>query len=408
MFLDKDLNYYKESDIDVYVMENNEIPKNTWKLINFLNDNFKIQFQKINNCTSILNCIIDGCSRILQIISTQFTSINEIFQSFDMGYIKCGLYLGQTIVTYDAIYSKNTNTTHIKFPNKNRIIKTRKKNMEVYGHNEIYDINDDNLVNKNLNEISYDEIEITPLKNFIIGYQQMKNYIDCVSFNEINDIDIIDIKQTQFKNIPIIRSYKIMPLLMICQINSNYNTTYVNKMPIITQVIKFNICGKLYKCPLSNNLSIKIFDKNSKQFKKLNKLINQLNKIIKLKKSDFNIKSRNCLESQLNCKFRHRIKTKDIDMKNTIFYCENENDLYIKSSMIDDHNYGPTGLYINAIKTNIDNGIIDKVIANNENKMFKLYMTFRFEHKMRQFHHQDNHINCIYISYELVKISDIV
>lgn len=425
MFLGKDLNDYKESDIDVYVMENSAYCETTKSLIHFLTENYKIEFQQINNCRSVFNCIINGCSRILQIISTQFATVNEIFHSFDMGYIKCGLYLGKTIVTYDAIYSKNINTTHIMFPNKNRIVKAHKKNMKVYGHDEIYDIQSDD---KQLHIIDANELQIIPLKNFIISYQQMKNYFNYV---ELDDIDIIDIKQTYFKNTPY-NKYQTMNLLMICQINSNYNTNYVNKMPIITKSIKLNICGKLYKNTYNNKFSIKIFDKNNQTVKKLHKIIIQLEKIIKLKKSDFNIKSNNCLKSDLHCKFRPRIRTRDIDMINTIFYSkgiedddmyddslkddyeevyegEYEDDLYIKSMMDDnDNNNVSTGLYINSIKTDVNNLIINKAIADNENKMFELNMTFKFDHKTSKFHNGDNNINCIYVAYELVKISDIV
>ena len=196
MFLGRNLNDYKDSDIDVYVMEESENPKNTLELIEFLDNNFKIQFQQINNCKSVFNCIIDGCSRTLQIISTQFRNVNEIFKSFDMGYIKCGLYLGKTIVTYDAIYSKNKNMTYINFPNKTRINKAYEKNMKVYGYNKIDDEDNVDLVNKKLTVVNTNDLDIIPLTNFIIGYQQMKNYFSCI---ELDDIDIIGIKKTQFK-----------------------------------------------------------------------------------------------------------------------------------------------------------------------------------------------------------------
>ena len=179
MFLGKDLKDYPDSDIDIYVMEN-YTTNETLKLIQFLDNNYAIKMTTHKNSTSVFNVKIDVCSRVLQVIITNMKNIQTILGSFDMGYIKCALYMGHTYVTYDAIYSKNINMTHTKFPHKARINKAYDKKMTVYNYSKVdgYSTKTNTIYVEKAIEIN-DIKRLTPINDFVIGYHKFRDFSFC-------------------------------------------------------------------------------------------------------------------------------------------------------------------------------------------------------------------------------------
>jgi hypothetical protein len=192
-YLEKNLNDYLLSDIDIFILNkygdekyedednNDKIYYNNLdivkKLIDFLDDNFQIR--EIKSYTDmqagVFNITCKKIDRVIQIIGTCAKSIAEIFSDFDATYCKCGVYMGETFITYDAKYAKEHQTTLFlsKYPKNKRLDKVYNLGLKIYG---MSDYKPQENINKNENLFKFLRTKEGMLKNFIFTKKWQHGY----------------------------------------------------------------------------------------------------------------------------------------------------------------------------------------------------------------------------------------
>jgi hypothetical protein len=154
-FLNKNLNEFPNSDIDVFILNNkNNISDIVKELVDFLDTNFGISeiYSYTDVQAGVFSIKCNKLKRTVQIIGTQSNSISEIFNSFDSSHCKCGVYLGETYVTFDALYAKKTNTAmfYRKYPKEKRIYKAFGLGLKIFGYDYVKICNNKLKTNKNM------------------------------------------------------------------------------------------------------------------------------------------------------------------------------------------------------------------------------------------------------------------
>jgi hypothetical protein len=153
MHLGKNLKDFPESDIDLYIFHNkketsaefNNLVTNDnspfKRTLNFINENYQIENilayrnKKEGKHNSVINVITKKLERTIQIIGANCQSISEILNTYDFAHSKCGIYMGETYVTYDAKYAKKTGATVCYGNHKiRRLQKAKKLGFDIYGY----------------------------------------------------------------------------------------------------------------------------------------------------------------------------------------------------------------------------------------------------------------------------------
>jgi hypothetical protein len=123
-YLQRDPKQYPNSDIDLYILNTPDFKKTLAAILNFLDICFGIKTistfafksrdgtQNLEPKQGIYNVTCNNLSRTVQIICTKHTNIAEVLNGYDAGYCKVCYYLGNTYVTPDAKYVKDTNITY--------------------------------------------------------------------------------------------------------------------------------------------------------------------------------------------------------------------------------------------------------------------------------------------------------
>lgn len=399
MFLGKDLKDYPDSDIDIYVMEKKDSLNETINLLNFLTRTYNVSITDHKHSRSVFNVKVEGCSRVLQVIIISISSIQKILNSFDMGYIKCALYLGHTYTTYDAIYSKNTGVSYTKYPNRVRINKAYDKGIKVHDYEKTeiikfckyctkyetckkckYFDTTENLTMKDI--IS----NFIPIDEFIIGYHTLGSFIcdDNMDFRKSNPLEVIFTKGKPMPD-------KLIRLLFLCGKYTLY-TPYVQKLPTLIKSFKFNICGILTYNQKYNMYSIKVSYEHIQQFLDLNNFFIKVFKIIDEKyhaKVQF---------YEIKC--RSRIKTSNGKLDGTYFSHTSED------NKPDDYEY---------IKHHLDKYIYIALARSNdftkyqklidEKCMFELSISFKITEEHN--HHTGIQV-IVYVDYEISDVQQVL
>jgi hypothetical protein len=158
-FLNKYINGYPYSDIDIYIM-NKKNQKETCKdLLLFLDNKYGID--KFLTYTDIemgvFNVKCKSIDRTIQIIGTCANTPAEILSQYDCAHNKCCVYMGNTYITIDAHYAKCHKTTMFyKAPGRYRFIKAKLLGLKIFNFPEIKS-NDSSSDEESLNKSSSDE-----------------------------------------------------------------------------------------------------------------------------------------------------------------------------------------------------------------------------------------------------------
>ncbi len=215
-YLEKDLENYLESDIDVFILnkDNNQNQTLTCKeFVEFLDKTFGIieirSYTDINAGVFSIKC--KNFRRIIQVIGTEAQSISEIFSSFDTSYCKCGLYMGNTYITYDAKYAKEKKTAmfYLKYPKTKRVNKAHNLGLKIYGMPDYEPKEEKESLFKFLRTKEGMLRDFTPVKNWLKDYSNtvciklqnsLKNTILSLSLLRYNNIENANSKFVSINN----------------------------------------------------------------------------------------------------------------------------------------------------------------------------------------------------------------
>lgn len=358
LFNNKNLSLYPSSDIDIFIMEKDDTANETIKLIKYINKYYKAVFLKINKSVSVFDVKINGYNRTIQLISTKYRCVNEILNSFDMGYNKCALYGGETFVTYDAMYAKNIMKTHTNNPKHDRIYKACVKGFSV--HNcEDYKIDEKNHLISALKreEIDINNVikQIKPANNFLSGYSHFVNLETIKNDSGCKVVDLIVVENNEKKNKSVMLYY-LKP--------SDYNVKFTHFMPKYGSTINIMVRGNISKLVACNGISIKIQNKNQNG---VDKLINVLNDIHYV------------TESKYVYSFISNTITKDDDEKWRL------SNYHVRSakpgpmSLINPCCNMGKSLYLFCVTNNIDRKVLDTVYACELEYLLSIDMVLYFD-----------------------------
>jgi hypothetical protein len=155
LYHQKKLQLFPESDIDVYILCNDDLIDDSYTSTF---TNFILFLDKIYNISSItcnkksyetkkcgvFDIVCQKLNRRINIICTLCTSVGQLLNDYDASYCKCCIYMNDTYITPDAKMAKDTNITcfYRNSPNLKRVTKAKKLGFTVLNYiNEKYTIN---------------------------------------------------------------------------------------------------------------------------------------------------------------------------------------------------------------------------------------------------------------------------
>lgn len=124
-FFEKSLSDFPKSDIDIYILQVTREPIDTSIcFFTFLRDIYG-GICTPERASPVLNITLPNLNRTLNIIITSLSSPLHILMNHDSSHTRCGLYRGNTIVTYDALFTKKKKSAFMinNYYNKSRIDK---------------------------------------------------------------------------------------------------------------------------------------------------------------------------------------------------------------------------------------------------------------------------------------------
>lgn len=146
-FHNKKFQDYLDSDIDIYILCNDELSEESYSdtlknFVSFLDSTYEISniyCSKKNyeekKC-GVFDIMCKKLTRKINLICTCEMSIAQLLNNFDANYCKCCFYMGNTYVTPDAKMSKDTNNA-VFYRNKanvSRIQKAKKLGFKVFNY----------------------------------------------------------------------------------------------------------------------------------------------------------------------------------------------------------------------------------------------------------------------------------
>ncbi len=158
--MNKNINEYANSDIDIFIMggddycwfdeePTNKLKNNFHNLIDYIDSNFKINSitsfsRNDNDMYSVFDIKCEKINRSIQIICISAKNFAEVLHSFDSPYSKCGFYKGEFYTTHDMKYSIDLGITWFyKNPEKvfaKRTFKAKKLGFVVLNESSLPDL----------------------------------------------------------------------------------------------------------------------------------------------------------------------------------------------------------------------------------------------------------------------------
>jgi len=258
-YINKALSDFPDSDIDIFIT--NPYEESCFceidvlqEFIEFLGDDISEITSYTNAMASVYNIKCKNINRMLQIIGIYAETISEIFNQFDASHCKCCVYMGDTYVSYDAKYSKDTNTTvfYNTCPKIHRYNKAIKLGLNVYNCSHICEEIQRNLF-----------IVPRTIQDMLNNFRCVKNWM-----NSYNNVICISVTPTINELHPVVLSRydKLTAIENICPIVAHSFLSNkilymggtmlvkINKFSIITDEIDMKIGGLHQKDhPFSNN-----------------------------------------------------------------------------------------------------------------------------------------------------------
>lgn len=169
---ERNLKEFESSDIDVYIFKNNNLKDMMLLLLTFIDDKFGIQSITSYNkkdtlinisaasaaSTGVFNIKCNNLNRVIQIICTRYYNLAELLSDYDTGYCKVGYYQGNTYVSPDAKFTKDTNLVYIyrKYLRMKRLEKINKFKFHILNKHILNKINIYEENNYKQNPITYE------------------------------------------------------------------------------------------------------------------------------------------------------------------------------------------------------------------------------------------------------------
>jgi hypothetical protein len=221
-YFERNLKDFDLSDIDIYIMNVTKDPVTTFKdFVTFLLP-FGLKIYTIGH--SIYNLKIDSSRRIIQVIVTAATSPTKILMDFDSSHARCGVYMGLTYVTYDAIHTKKKQSVYVisSRNHEKRLEKIKKLSLNIFSVD--HEFNGD-IIPNNYKKMHWDTVHHTTDIDHDIRINDIQPISHWTSQYHENTFALTSELQT---GAHISRDINILDCTITAETLANFNVIYLN------------------------------------------------------------------------------------------------------------------------------------------------------------------------------------